>query len=145
MAEVHSSASCGTCHGPVAFPMQRCDRCHESASDLPKARVEPTDLGRTYQLLRLQKGPAVDGNDPFDGMGRAYEPASFPHGKHRLRYQCRACHQEPFPMRAGAVTMSQEDAHSTRGCGYCHDGRAAFDISMSVCYRCHLERPAEGS
>ena len=68
----------------------------------------------------------------------SYPPAVFPHGAHRLRYQCRACHESPFPMESGGTLLSQQDAHSIEGCGSCHDGLTAFGADVDACNRCHV-------
>lgn len=127
----HGEASCGYCHGSVAFPIQSCERCHERARDLPRDRREKA-FGAVLHLTRVESGR-------FGDMAASYPPSSFPHDQHRLRFQCRACHERPFPMVSGGVTLSQDEAHSTTGCGRCHDGRTAFAIDTQACYRCHIE------
>ncbi|HSG08125.1 MAG TPA: c(7)-type cytochrome triheme domain-containing protein [Longimicrobiales bacterium] len=141
---VHESSSCGYCHGPVAFPIQACERCHETAADLPPGRL-PKTLGETIQMVRGEGGDSINARGAFRGMelGGAYPPATFPHGQHRLRFRCRACHEDPFPMVRGATILSQEDAHSKRGCGRCHEGSVAFDIALDACGQCHI-RAAQG-
>jgi c(7)-type cytochrome triheme protein len=135
----HGTESCGMCHNGIAFPIASCERCHDAATDLPADRLTPT-LGGTLTMLRAPAQlPDNSDRDVFGASGDFYEPAVFPHGAHRVRFQCKACHEKPFPMEGGATRMSQEQAHTTQGCGYCHNGRIAFDTGMSDCYRCHVE------
>ncbi|MDH5758045.1 MAG: hypothetical protein OEZ65_00560 [Gemmatimonadota bacterium] len=140
VSETHESASCSTCHNGIAFPIQACERCHASATGLPSARLEPS-LGPTFQMTRVTVTPGENGNGDLSALGQQYYPAAtFPHGKHRIRFQCRACHEAPFPMQRGATLMGQQEAHGPDGCGYCHNSRSAFDIGAQDCHRCHLER-----
>jgi c(7)-type cytochrome triheme protein len=133
---VHETASCSTCHGPVAFPMQTCERCHETATNLPAGRARKV-LGETLRMRReLPDGPSLDGY----GL---YEPAVFPHGLHRLRFQCRACHDKPFAMESGSTSLTAQEAHSRRACGACHNGEVAFDAQLDTCYRCHEDAVAD--
>lgn len=133
--ETHVEGSCATCHGPVAFPMETCERCHQGASGLPTQRSEKS-LGATLAMRRGQQ-------DGPDGVGSdLYQQARFPHGIHRLRFQCRACHQNPFVMESGSTVLYRDAAHSSQGCGRCHNGVVAFDTHVDACYRCH-EEPRE--
>jgi c(7)-type cytochrome triheme protein len=129
---IHEEGSCATCHRSVAFPMQACERCHSAATGLPSGRVDKV-LGEVLHMTR----EAVD-SDGDDGS-ELYSAAIFPHGEHRLRFQCRACHERPFAMEAGGTVLGRDAAHSSDGCGACHDGITAFATNMDACHRCHLE------
>lgn len=135
----HTGESCGYCHGPVAFPIQACERCHEAAGDLPAGR-RPKILNSSLPMARMGNDEPGERASAFAGLdlAEAYPPASFPHDMHRLRFQCRACHERPFPMVQGATVLSQEDAHSGAGCGACHNGTTAFEIDVDACDRCHV-------
>jgi c(7)-type cytochrome triheme protein len=136
VGEAHEERSCGYCHGPVAFPIQSCERCHADATDLPEARRDKV----LCQVVQMERDSANTGGafEGFDLRGD-YPPAQFPHGKHRLRYQCRACHESPFPMVRGATVLARDDAHAEAGCGRCHDGVTAFGTGLDDCNQCHIE------
>lgn len=140
---IHAESSCAQCHNGLAFPIASCERCHESATDLPPGRVEP-EFGGVVQMVRGVAGPPQNGDaaEPFGDATQSYQPAVFPHGPHRVRYQCRACHETPFPMQRGGTVLTQQEAHGSAGCGSCHDGSIAFDTGMDDCHRCHGEGPA---
>ena len=112
--------------------MQACERCHEAATGLPRGRATKF-LGEVLSMKR----EGTDG-DEVEGVD-LYEAAVFPHGAHRLRFQCRACHEQRFAMKSGSTVLGREQAHSVEGCGSCHDGNTAFATNMDACYRCHLE------
>ncbi len=138
-AEVtHGAESCGMCHNGIAFQIASCERCHESASDLPAGRLTPT-LGGTITMARTTNYPENSDRVAYDLSSDFYGPAIFPHGTHRVRFQCKACHERPFLMESGATRMTQEEAHTATGCGYCHNGNTAFDTGLDQCYRCHTE------
>jgi c(7)-type cytochrome triheme protein len=136
----HDSESCAFCHGKVAFPIRACERCHEAGKDLPSNRLEKT-LGATLTMVRYDtiewgEGRRRTGVEDLD-LVTAYQPARFPHGEHRLRFQCSACHEKPFRMERGASILTQEEAHGGGACGACHNGGTAFEIGIDECYRCH--------
>jgi len=66
-------------------------------------------------------------------------PAIFPHGVHRVAYKCQACHDELFPMKAGATTVSMDEIQQGKSCGACHNdsGKISFASSFANCQRCH--------
>ena len=137
--QTHGPASCGKCHNGVAFPVGSCERCHALAQDLPRDRLAPT-FGETYEMSRGPQQYYENSDGGSYGPGaELYPPARFPHGLHRVRFQCRACHEKPFVMERGATLLSQQEAHGVDGCGVCHDGSTAFDTGLDDCYRCHLE------
>ena len=143
---IHSEASCGRCHGPVAFPIQTCERCHE-APDLPGDRIQ-ADLEPDYVLSR-EKPAAADsvlaegGADLLALSGDLYPPSRFPHWAHRIRYKCKACHDDLFEPLRGALDLTQDDAHGRSGCGACHQGVVAFDAGIEQCHRCHINVSAQ--
>lgn len=142
-ATVHEKDACGYCHGAVAFPIQTCERCHTEANDLPAGRQlksygDPVAMERLDSAQSVSRTGRATGLEDLD-LSTAYPPAVFPHGPHRLRYQCRACHEEPFPMRSGGTVLTEQDAHGGSGCGACHDGVAAFNAGNDECDRCHTE------
>lgn len=127
-ATAHTEAACGYCHGRVAFSAQACERCHESFSALlPEGRIDKT-FGTVMKLGEPEE---------FAGADVSGFPAPvFPHDQHRLRFQCKACHERLFPMATGVESVEQ--AHSGSGCGRCHDGATAFAIDPSSCNTCHV-------
>jgi len=125
MAAMRDGQSCGLCHRAVAFPLAACSRCHGA---MPSGTLTPV-LGDEIILAR-----AVDAGG---AAAAGYAPSRFSHGPHRLRYRCSACHTALFEMRAGADTLTMADLRDGKGCGACHDGRAAF--AMGTCARCHVE------
>ena len=67
-------------------------------------------------------------------------PVVFPHWFHRIRYQCKVCHQElGFKMRAGANDVLMADIIEGKFCGMCHNGEIAW--SSERCDLCHSGKP----
>lgn len=67
-------------------------------------------------------------------------PVVFPHWFHRVRFNCRVCHQElGFEMRAGANDVRMSDVAEGRFCGMCHNGRLAWGAER--CDLCHSGKP----
>jgi c(7)-type cytochrome triheme protein len=64
-------------------------------------------------------------------------PATFPHWIHRMSYTCYACHDVPFKMKAGANEVTMDQIQAGQSCGQCHDGKTAFESSLTTCTRCH--------
>ncbi len=129
----HEEASCGLCHGTVAFSADACDRCH-IGEDMGMDSIEP-EAG-TITMSRDAEAGGSQASAGVAAAGDQYPPATFPHWTHRLRYRCTACHDRPFEMDAG-VAVPADLAHGASGCGSCHDGKAAFGTGISECHRCH--------
>lgn len=162
----HGSDSCGACHGTVAFSAQTCERCHsEFGSMMPPDRLDPLPSSDAL-ILRPAREAVEDsaqvavagdtplsepepGRPPEEAATPALDPTSvypsarFEHWVHRIRYRCRACHPEPFAMRAGGTGLTQETAHGDSRCGRCHNGANAFAIEVNDCGRCHRGEPPE--
>lgn len=67
-------------------------------------------------------------------------PVIFSHWFHRIRYQCRVCHNElGFEMKAGANDVSMQEITDGKFCGACHDGKIAW--SVENCDLCHSAQP----
>ena len=66
-------------------------------------------------------------------------PVVFPHWFHRIRFQCRVCHDElGFEMRAGANHASMREISNGAFCGVCHNGEIAWSVEQ--CGLCHSGR-----
>jgi c(7)-type cytochrome triheme protein len=65
--------------------------------------------------------------------------AIFPHWVHRMKFKCKACHDELFKMKLGANPVTMEDMAAGKWCGACHNGNEAFESNFSTCARCHLK------
>jgi len=71
-------------------------------------------------------------------------PVIFPHWFHRIRFQCRVCHQElGFEMRVGSNKVTMEGIIDGKFCGACHDGETAW--SADNCDLCHSALPGTES
>lgn len=71
-------------------------------------------------------------------------PVIFPHWFHRIRFQCRVCHQElGFEMRVGANQVTMEGMLDGKFCGACHNGEIAWSIDN--CDLCHSALPGTKS
>lgn len=71
-------------------------------------------------------------------------PVIFPHWFHRIRFQCRVCHQElGFEMRAGSNKVTMEGIIDGKFCGACHNGETAW--SVDNCDLCHSALTGTGS
>lgn len=135
MGQINAGESCGTCHGTVAFPADDCERCHKQMQ-MPAGRVEARFLG-----ARRMTRAVVDTLDISQQGAEMFPAALFPHGMHRVRLQCSACHPEPYEARSGASTTSMAAMAEGDSCGACHgEGKIAFGLLQ--CDRCHV-REAE--
>lgn len=70
-------------------------------------------------------------------------PAVFNHSAHRARTRdCRACHEELFPMERGATDklglMTMSNMSRGKFCGACHNGEDAKSVKED-CAMCHVE------
>lgn len=122
MEMIDAGESCGVCHRTVAFTPDACYRCHPAFG---VRMAVPAQLGEDIALTR----------DSAVGDSR-YPPARFSHWRHRIRYQCTACHPDQFPMKAGATRVTMDEMKAGVACGNCHDSRTAF--GLAACDRCHL-------
>ena len=65
-----------------------------------------------------------------------FRPVVFPHWFHRIRYTCKACHDDlEFKFKAGGNKIKMSDILNGRYCGACHNGKIAWDIEN--CDLCH--------
>ena len=63
-------------------------------------------------------------------------PVVFPHWFHRIRFQCKVCHNElGFRMRAGANDVMMSDIIDGKFCGMCHNNDIAWGAER--CDLCH--------
>jgi c(7)-type cytochrome triheme protein len=71
-------------------------------------------------------------------------PVIFQHWFHRIRFQCRVCHQElGFEMRVGATDVTMDEIIDGNFCGACHNGEIAW--SADNCDLCHAAFPGKQS
>jgi len=132
MQMISEGQSCGACHGKVAFPVDDCERCH-TRLEMSAGRVDAVPLGELVLPRRQQDSTALGSDLP---------EATFSHTRHRVRYQCSACHPDPFPLELGATEITMSGMAAGETCGACHgDGGSAFG-SMQ-CSRCHVEAPGD--
>jgi c(7)-type cytochrome triheme protein len=67
-------------------------------------------------------------------------PVIFQHWFHRIRFQCRVCHNElKFEMRVGATQVTMDQISQGRFCGACHNGEIAWTVEN--CDLCHTGKP----
>ncbi len=59
----------------------------------------------------------------------------FPHWFHRIRFKCKACHEDIFILRAGANDINMTKIMEGEFCGRCHNGMTAWE--PLYCDRCH--------
>lgn len=136
MQDLLAGRYCGACHGKVSFPLvSGCERCH-ARIQLPAPRAHARLLG-TAAMARVADGSGMSAATPEQQL----PPAVFPHWVHRIRYQCRACHNDVFEPRAGANLITMNDINAGRACGRCHDGQTAFRAGFGNCQRCHTSLP----
>ncbi len=66
-------------------------------------------------------------------------PVVFAHWKHRLLFECSACHDSLFSIDRSASAMTPATAHKKEFCGACHDSKTAFGLMNyeTDCIRCH--------
>ena len=130
MKELSEGESCGTCHGGVAFGLDRCERCHPQAT-MPEGRVEAI----LANDLVFTRDTTTDNARDMTSLA----PSIFPHWTHRLRYQCSACHDSLFAMEAGRTRILMDEMQMGGNCGTCHDNQTAFGVMQ--CGECHVEPP----
>ena len=70
--------------------------------------------------------------------GRSYGKVKFNHNSHNnhksIRNNCKSCHNAVFNIRKKA-THTMADMKKGGSCGFCHNGKKAFDIGR--CNECH--------
>jgi len=133
MVSILTGEHCGRCHGKVSFPVTTgCKRCHERGP-FPAAGGVPELIGDIV-MARPQVGSDFAVGVAVDPLPRA----RFPHSVHRVRYQCRACHEELFKAVAGSNLVTMRDFQQGKACGACHDGTTAFRAGFGNCQRCHV-------
>lgn len=131
MEAINRGEACGRCHGKVAFGVPTCERCHRDMA-MPAGRLQPTLIDDIVLARRADTAGATPGRD-------AYQPATFPHWVHRVRYRCMACHPALFEAQAGADTLTMAEMRRRQSCGVCHNERDAF--GLMECERCHVPQP----
>lgn len=142
MADLYAGKACGACHGPVAFGMAACDRCH--LGNLPKDTAGDVDWGAALRdgVIQPQAGIKA-GAVPESVLDVELEltPASnpafkarFPHAAHTEWLACGNCHDGIFQMASGADEIKMADLYEGKSCGICH-GSVAFGVGN--CARCH--------
>ncbi len=144
MADVLQGRYCGECHGKVAFnPTTACERCHTGMAmppDRAQAELTGTVEMRRASEIRAERGDTtgvVEGN-ATGVLTASFPRARFPHWVHRIRYRCTTCHMNLFEPRAGTNEITMVDIEEGRSCGECHNGRTAFQVSITNCGRCHI-------
>lgn len=71
-------------------------------------------------------------------------PVIFPHWFHRIRFQCRVCHEElGFEMKVGSNMVTMEGIVDGKFCGACHNGETAWAVDN--CDLCHSALPGTKS
>ncbi len=128
MEAINQGEACGQCHGPVAFSVTNCFRCHPQ---MPPSTGMVASLGEDMIIPRDSAVAAP-----------AYPAARFPHWVHRIRYTCTSCHPEAFGMRLGTTPLTMAAMQRGEACGTCHDGRTAF--ALTQCDRCHTSGTGSG-
>lgn len=128
MSEIMQGASCGECHGKVAFTVNACERCHPS-SNMPPGRLK-AELKDDVVFPR-------DSSSERAAMMGNLAPGLFPHWTHRIRYRCDACHPAPFEIGSDTRVLTMADMEGGRTCGACHNGSVAF--GLLECARCHRD------
>lgn len=129
MQEISEGETCGACHGVVAFSLDACERCHTSL-EAPAERLTPS-LSPEYRIKREDDGE------------KSFPPSIFPHGVHRIRYTCGACHPVLFNMEPGSNEITMESMRTGENCGTCHNDAIAFGVM--ACGRCHVSQSSETS
>ncbi len=143
MDDLGTGAYCAACHDKVAFPVESgCERCHTrlppADSSAAPALLGTSTLPRAKPDSTRAKTDSTSAGSNFAGLGTDQLPASiFPHWVHRIRYACKACHMALFVPKAGANVVTMQAIADGQACGACHDGKAAFGISLNNCDRCH--------
>jgi len=93
----------------------------------PSAALSADEIGMVKMARKSGEGDA------------SISRAVFPHEIHRVAFKCTACHEELFPMKAGATLVTMEAIGDGKACGACHNdsGKVAFASSFANCQRCH--------
>lgn len=63
------------------------------------------------------------------------KPVVFPHWFHRIRFKCKACHEDIFIFQRGANDINMKKIMDGEACGKCHNGIVAWEALY--CDRCH--------
>lgn len=120
MARARNQASRGSARRCVVA-------CWATLAVLVTARVAAQDAAEPGDIKYERQAAGMDD----------VAPATFPHWVHRMNYTCYACHETPFKMQKGANEVTMDMIQSGQSCGVCHDGKTAFESSLTTCNRCH--------
>ncbi len=66
-------------------------------------------------------------------------PVVFPHWIHRMKFKCKACHEDIFVMKKAANNITMATIINGEFCGACHNGKISWD--PLYCDRCHSHKP----
>ena len=87
-------------------------------------------------LATAEYGDVIMKNKEADMKEAEIGNVVFPHWIHRIRYKCKACHEELFIMLAGKNNTDMEQIDEGKSCGKCHNGTIAW--ATGACERCHI-------
>lgn len=103
----------------------------------------------TIILVLLLSGNAIPvfseyGDIVLDSKLKSMEKAEvkavlFPHWFHRVRFKCKACHEEIFKLGKGINDISMRAIMDGEYCGKCHNGIIAWE--PLYCDKCHSYTP----
>ena len=87
------------------------------------------------EISHAEYGDIVLGKK-MESMEKAgVKPVMFPHWFHRIRFKCKACHEDIFILQRGANDINMNAIISGEFCGKCHNGLIAWE--PLYCDRCH--------
>jgi len=125
---------CFGCHkterfeDPAVFPHEmhrgmglHCNQCHEVRAH-HKIALNGTTCTGCHNLAQME-------------LATSAMPVTFDHARHMDMFDCRDCHRDTFPMKAGGSRITMARINSGKDCGTCHNGSLAS--AADNCGNCH--------
>ena len=110
-------------------------KVEEAAAPATKMAIAETAVPAA-EKVELVYGDIVM-TETLEGMKEGeVEAVVFPHWFHRIRFRCKACHEDTFKTDKGTNNNDMDAISAGESCGVCHDGSVAWD--PLECDSCHF-------
>ena len=105
-------------------------------------------FGPASQMLAADKGPAELTLQSTMDPAKTPKPATFPHGAHQARLECKTCHHGKG---TDGKRIPYHDGQKIEKCETCHNSKASMPAKVNtfknaahaLCQECHRKNKAE--